>query len=133
MASRPYQRPALRKAFFSATLALSLTACGGGGATSPNTGTATAAVITLITVTPAVVTLVVGQTQGLTAVAYDANGIVVPNTFFTWSGSDNNGELSGTFTGNLHDVLNITAVKPVVATLRATAGAVSGIATVTVQ
>lgn len=64
-----------------ALISLTLTACGGGGSSTPT------ATIASIDLTPPAATVPIGDTTPLTATARDAQGTVVPNAAFTWTSS----------------------------------------------
>ncbi|WP_322474888.1 Ig-like domain-containing protein [Deinococcus sp. AB2017081] len=67
-----------------ALISLTLTACGGGGSSTPS------ATIASIDLTPPAATVPIGDTTPLTATARDAQGSVVPNAAFTWTSSAEN-------------------------------------------
>ena len=54
---------------------------------SPATLNVTAPAVASITVTPTPVSILVGGTQGFTAIAKDLNGIAIPSVTFTWASS----------------------------------------------
>ncbi|GBF06108.1 hypothetical protein DAERI_070106 [Deinococcus aerius] len=83
----------------------SLVACGGGSAVQPDT------TIKTIELTPASVSVKVGEARTLSATARDAQGQVVPNTTFTWkSSSETVAKVAGgVVTGQSAGTANITA------------------------
>lgn len=68
----------------------SITASWNGVTSDPATLAVGAASIAAIHVTPASATIKVGETQGFTAVAVDANGTPIPGITFTWASSATN-------------------------------------------
>jgi len=102
-----------------ACVALASAACGGGGSTSPDAGG-----IASVRVTPTSMEMQVGETDQLTATAFNATGQPVTATF-TWISSQSS---VATVTGNG----SIVALQAGQAQIRATAGAVTGQSVVTV-
>lgn len=126
---------ALARALLSASLAASLSGCGGGGATTSSvTGSNTPQpVLTSITITPATASLRIGDTVVLTATGYDASGNVFSVANFSWTGNEAEGTFTSMLSGTARNVLTLTARVSTVARITAFFGNVGGVATVTVQ
>lgn len=86
-------------------LTASLVACGGGGGTTPSQ------TIKSIEVTPGTLSLQVGKTAALSAVARDANGQTVGGVSFTWKSSQESVAkvASGTVTAQAAGTAQVTA------------------------
>lgn len=104
-------------------LAATLTACGGGGGEGSPPPTTPPATVARVVVAPAQASVVVGRTVTLAAIAENGSGTAMTATI-AWSSAD----------ATIATVANgvVTGVAPGVATIRASAGSVSGSAQVTV-
>jgi MYXO-CTERM domain-containing protein len=83
------------------------------------------AVVDHVTIAPADVSAQVGDTQQLTATAFDADGAVISGATFTWSSDDDS--VATVSSGGL-----VTAAGAGAATITATSGGVDGTSTITV-
>lgn len=103
---------------------LILIGCGGGSSpTSPPTNPDPVATVA---VTPALDTILVGETTSLTAMARTQSGAAVSSASFTW--------ISGTAQVATVDAQGrVSGVSAGTATIRASAGAISGVATIVVR
>ena len=97
-----------------------------GTATVTVTGTAEEPALAKVLVSPSAVTLEVDDARMFTVVAFDGFGRIVPDAEVTWTSSDPT-------VGTIDDTGLFTAVCNGTATVTATAGGVSGTATVTVN
>lgn len=93
-------------------LALTLTACGGGGSPVSSGGSGGAPTVASITVSPASASIAVGATEQFTATAKDANGNALSGVTFTWASSSSSVATinsSGLATGVAAGNTNVTA------------------------
>lgn len=104
---------------------LLLPACGGGSATDPGPGPQDSAVASVL-VTPAAVTLTVGDTATLSAVARNASGSTLTGATMTWASSDST-------VATVSATGRATARRAGSAQITASAGGKSGSASVTVN